>query len=98
MAAKYSTVCITKNLVFIKENIASVDRVLDLLLENDVIQMAQREDIIAKTPGERFHSMIEIVLKRRAQQIFIDSIKKTGQTLIVDRILATQKEVSGEKL
>jgi hypothetical protein len=60
--------------------------------------MAQREDIIAKTPGERFHSMIEIVLKRRAQQIFIDSIKKTGQTLIVDRILATQKEVSGKKL
>ena len=98
MAAKYSTVCITKNLVFIKENIASVDRVLDLLLENDVIQMAQREDIITKTPGERVHSMIEIVLKRRAQQIFIDSLKKTGQTLIVDRILATQKEVSGKKL
>lgn len=97
MATTYSTECITKNLVFIKENIASVDRVLDLLLENDVIQMAQREDIIAKTPGERVHSMIEIVLKRRAQHIFIDSLKKTGQTLLADKIVATQQEMSGKK-
>jgi predicted DNA-binding helix-hairpin-helix protein len=67
-------------------------------IQKCVIQMAQREEIIAKTPGERVHSMIEIVLKRRAQQIFIDSLKKTGQTFIVDRILATQKEVSGKKL
>ena len=97
MATKFSTVCITKNLVFIKENIASVDRVLDLLLENDVIQMAQREDIIAKTSGERVHTMIDIVLKRRAQHTFIDALKKTGQTHIVDKILATQKEVSGKE-
>ena len=94
MATKYSTVCITKNIVFIKENIASVDRILDLLLENDVIQMTEREDIVAKIPGERVHTMIDLVLKRRQQQVFIDALKRTGQNLIVDKILATQKEVA----
>ncbi|XP_052071667.1 paramyosin-like [Mytilus californianus] len=94
MTTKYSKDCITKNIVFIKENIASVDRLLDILLEGDVIQMHEREDVVAKMPGERVHHMIDIVLKRRAQHIFIDALKRTGQTLIVDRILTTQKELA----
>ncbi|CAG2246254.1 unnamed protein product [Mytilus edulis] len=94
MTAKYSKDCITKNIVFIKENIASVDRLLDILLEGDVIQMHEREDVVAKMPGERVHHMIDIVLKRRAQHIFIDALKRTGQTLIVDRILNTQRELA----
>lgn len=87
--------CITKNIVYIKENIASVDRILDLLLQNDVINMFEREDIVAKMPGERVHTMIDLVLKRKAQQAFLDALKQTGQNLIVEQIMSTQKEFGG---
>lgn len=91
----FSSQCITKNIVYIKENVASVDRILDLLLQNDVIKMFEREDIVAKMPGERVHAMIDLVLKRKAQQAFLEALKQTGQNLIVEQIMNTQKEFIG---
>lgn len=54
MTTKYNKDCITKNIVFIKENIASVDRLLHILLQEDVIKWQEMEDIKASCPGNGF--------------------------------------------
>lgn len=92
MTTKYSPNCIIRNITFIKDNIVSVDRLFDILLEKGVLQMPEWEDVASKKQKEQIDYMIRIVQKKRAQEVFLNALDETGQKLIVEKISKTQKD------
>ena len=78
---------LTRCLTFIKENITQLEKILDILIEDEIIGLDERSQILAKLPLEnQLHAIIETVIRKQAHQSFLEALKKTGNSHVVDKI------------
>ena len=78
---------LTRCLTFIKENISQVEKILDILIEDEIIGLDERSQILTKLPLEnQIHAIIETVIRKQAHQSFLEALKKTGNSRVVDKI------------
>jgi hypothetical protein len=77
----------TRCLTYIKENITQVEKILDILIEDEIIGLDERSQILTKLPLEnQIHALIETVIRKQAYQSFLEALKKTGNSHVVDKI------------
>ena len=78
---------LTRCLTFIKENISQVEKILDILIEDEIIGLDERSQILTKLPLEnQIHAIIETVVRKQAHQSFMEALKKTGNSYVADKI------------
>jgi hypothetical protein len=78
---------LTRSLTFIKENTSQVEKILDILIEDEIIGLDERSQILTKLPLEnQIHALIETVIRKQAHQSFLEALKKTGNSHVVDKI------------
>ena len=78
---------LTKCLTFIKENTSQVEKILDFFIEDEIIGLDERSQILTKLPLEnQIHALIETVIRKKAHQPFLEALKKTGNSHVFDKI------------
>lgn len=85
---------ITRNLSFIKKNITEIDNVIDILIEEGILGMAERNIILSEE--DPIHSVLETILKKQAYTKFTKALRSTGNDRIVDRLQETEISVDEE--
>ncbi|VDI22785.1 Hypothetical predicted protein [Mytilus galloprovincialis] len=81
----------TKHLIFIKENTTDVEGIVDILIQEDVIPMCDRDSILkAHIPiKEQVQKVLDVVWKKQHELTFISALKDTGNQHVADRILSS---------
>lgn len=82
---------ITRNLSFIKKNITEIDDVIDILIEEGILGMAERNIILSEE--DPIHYVLETILKKQAYTKFTKALRSTGNDRIVDRLQETEISV-----
>ncbi|XP_071140951.1 uncharacterized protein MCAP_0864-like [Mytilus edulis] len=80
---------ITKNLLFIKDNITQLEKIMDKLIEDDCLGMDERADILsAKRTDKQCHKLLDILLKRggNSYSSFIEALEVSGNHHVATRI------------
>ena len=78
---------LTKCLTFIKENTSQVEKILDFFIEDEIIGLDERSQILTKLPLEnQIHAIIETVIRKQAHQSFLEALKTSGNSHVVDKI------------
>ncbi|XP_052065385.1 uncharacterized protein LOC127705174 [Mytilus californianus] len=85
---------ITRNLSFIKKTVTEIDSVIDILIEEDILGMGERNLILLDE--DPIHSVLEIVLKKQAYKKFTKALQCTGNERIVARLEATDLRLEKE--
>ncbi|XP_052096529.1 kinesin-like protein KIF15-A [Mytilus californianus] len=81
---------IKRNLVFFKENITQLSKVMDKLIETDSISMEEKAEILAeKSVDTQCHLLLELLMKRGGFDSLIESLKISGNGHVADKILKT---------
>ncbi|XP_071140949.1 uncharacterized protein PF3D7_1120000-like [Mytilus edulis] len=81
---------IKRNLVFFKENITQLSKVMDKLIETDSIRMEEKAEILAeKSPDTQCHILLELLMKRGGFDSLIEALKISGNGHVADKILKT---------
>lgn len=79
---------LTRSLSFIKENTTQIEKILDKLIEDGIIGMDERSQILANPLLEnQLHSVIEKIIRKQAYQSFLSALKTTGNNHVVDKIV-----------
>ncbi|CAC5409829.1 unnamed protein product [Mytilus coruscus] len=79
---------LTRCLSFIKENTTQIEKILDKLIEDGIIGMDERAQILANQLLEnQLHSVIEKIIRKQAYQSFLSALKTTGNNHVVDKII-----------
>lgn len=82
---------LTRCLTFIKENTSQVEKILDKLIEDEIIGMDERALILTKPLIEnQLHAIIETVIRKQAHQAFLRALQTTGNSHVVDKIMDLQ--------
>jgi D-arabinose 1-dehydrogenase-like Zn-dependent alcohol dehydrogenase len=64
-----------------------VEKILDILIEDEIIGLDERSQILTKLPLEnQIHAIIETVIRKQAHQSFLEALKKSGNSHVVDKI------------
>ena len=90
---------ILKNLVFIKENITQLGKVMDKLIENEYISMDEKADILTeRSIDTQCHILLETLIKRggNAFHAFIEALQVSGNGHVAEKILQTDLSVQGK--
>lgn len=81
---------IKRNLVFFKENITQLSKVMDKLIETDSIRMEEKAEILAeKSLDTQCHILLELLMKRGGFDSLIEALKISGNGHVADKILQT---------
>lgn len=79
-----------RNLVFFKENITQLSKVMDKLIETDSIRMEEKAEILAeKSLDTQCHILLELLMKRGGFDSLIEALKISGNGHVADKILNT---------
>lgn len=79
---------IIRNLSFIKKTICDVDSVIDILIEEEILGMNERNIILSEV--DPVHSVLEIVIKKQAFHRFVKALQSTGNDRIISRLESTK--------
>ena len=64
-----------------------MEKILDVLIEDEIIGLDERSQILTKLPLEnQIHAIIETVVRKQAHQSFMEALKKTGNSYVADKI------------
>ncbi|CAG2245311.1 uncharacterized protein LOC143077452 [Mytilus galloprovincialis] len=85
---------ITRNLSFIKKTVTEIDSVIDILIEEDILGMGERNLILMDE--DPIHSVLEIVIKKQAYKKFTKALQSTGNERIVAKLEATDLRLEKE--
>ncbi|CAC5362535.1 unnamed protein product [Mytilus coruscus] len=81
---------IKRNLVFFKENITQLSKVMDKLIETDSISMEEKAEVLAeKSVDTQCHILLELLMKRGGFDSLIESLRISGNGHVADKILKT---------
>ncbi|XP_063436112.1 microtubule cross-linking factor 3-like [Mytilus trossulus] len=81
---------IQRNLVFFKENITQLSKVMDKLIETDSIRMEEKAEILTeKSLDTQCHILLELLMKRGGFDSLIEALKISGNGHVADKILKT---------
>ena len=91
-----SKIKIMKNLVFIKENLTQIGRVMDKLIEYDLISMDEKAEILTnKSLDTQCDLLLERLIKRGGFDELVEALNISGNVYVAKKLTETEGRPQG---